>query len=242
LGTFAALLARAGLTYPLTILEGTAGYGKVAAGKLQDEILRQRTGEFQILKSCFKIWPCFVFGQTPISAALEIYRQKPVPEEIQSITVGLSETAFRNQQDYVGEITAREHADHSAPYVIARALLDGQVTVNDFDEGRFKEPRAVGLVKKVTLRSDPSLSGPGREAYGVRMDVRLRNSSVLRAELAAPPGSLENPADEAILSKKFLALSEKALGKTRAEKAIEAILAVERTSNLKDLVRAVITK
>src|SRR2546422_4768808 len=70
LGTFAALLARQGLTYPLTILEGTAGYGKVAAGKLRDEILRERSGDFQIMKSCFKIWPCFVYGQTPIAVAL----------------------------------------------------------------------------------------------------------------------------------------------------------------------------
>ena len=239
LGTFAALLAREGLTYPLTILEGTAGYGKVAAGKLKDEILRQRSGEFQIVKSCFKIWPCFVYGQTPIATALEIYRKKPAPEEIQSITVSVSETAYKNQLDYVGEITAREHADHSIPYVIARALLDGQVIVDDFDERRFREPRAVALYKKVTLRSDPSLSGPGREAYGVKMEVQLRNGSVLEAELAAPPGSLANPADEGILGKKFLALSENVRGKVRAQKAIDVILSLERMSSLKDLLNAI---
>src|SRR5207244_13206296 len=102
LGTFTALLAREGLTYPLTILEGTAGYGKVAAGKLQDEILRQRSGEFQIVKSCFKIWPCFVYGQTPIAAALEIYRKKPAPEEIQTISVAVSDTAYKHQVGDVG--------------------------------------------------------------------------------------------------------------------------------------------
>jgi 2-methylcitrate dehydratase len=240
LGTFAALLARAGLTYPLTILEGTAGYGKVVAGKLRDEILRQRSGDFQIVKSCFKIWPCFVYGQSPIAAALEIHSRKPVLEEIQSITVGLSEAAYRNQQDYGGEITAREHADHSIPYVIARALLDGRVTVDDFEQRRFSEPSAVGLIKKVVLRSDPSLSGPGREAYGVKIDVQLRNGTALKAELPAPPGSMQNPADEGILGKKFLALTENGLGKARAKKAAELILSVERTSNLKDLLSAVV--
>ena len=239
LGTFAALLAQEGLTYPLTILEGTAGYGKVVTGKLQDEILRQRSGDFQIFKSCFKIWPCFVYGQSPIAAALEIYRQKPVPEEIQSITAGISADAFKNQQDYVGEITAREHADHSIPYVIARALLDGQVTVDDFDARRFKEPRAVGLVKKVSLRSEPSLSGPGREAYGIKIEVQLRNGSILKSELAAPPGSMQNPADDEILEKKFFALSESVLGKMRAQKAAEVILSVDRISDLKDLLSAV---
>jgi 2-methylcitrate dehydratase PrpD len=242
LGTFAALLAQAGLTYPLTILEGTAGYGKVAAGKLQQEILRQRTGDFQILKDCFKIWPCFVYAQSPIAAALEIYKKKPIPEQIESITVGLSQAGYQNQQDYLGEITAREHADHSVAHVIARALIDGQVKVDDFEERRFREPRVADLIKKVTLRSDPSLSGPGREAYGVKIEVRLRDGNVLRAELAAPPGSLENPADDGILGRKFLALSENVLGKARGEKAIEVALSVDRLANIKDLLGAVTSR
>jgi len=92
------------------------------------------------------------------------------------------------------------------------------------------------------LRSDPSLSGPGREAYGVKIEVRLRDGNVLRAELAAPPGSLENPADDGILGRKFLALSENVLGKARAEKAIEVALSVDRLVNLKDLLGAVTSR
>lgn len=239
LGTFAALLARGGLTYPLTILEGTAGYGKVVAGRLQEKVLRERSGDFQIVKSCFKMWPCFVYGQSPIAAALEIYRKKVVPGEIQSITIGLSDLAYRNQQDYQGEITAREHADHSIPYVAVRALLDGDVKVDDFEERGFKEPRAVELYKKVSLRSEPSLSPPGREAYGVKLEVQLRNGTVLKAELSSPPGSMQNPADDARITKKFLALSENFLGKQRAQKAAEIILSVERVTDLRTLLSAI---
>ena len=111
--------------------------------------------------------------------------------------------------------------------------------MDDFEERRFKEPRAVALVKKVALRSDPSLSGPGQEAYGVKIEVQLRNGSILRAELPDPPGSMQNPADEGILGKKFLALSENVLGRVRAQKATDVILSIDRTSNLKDLLSAV---
>ena len=239
LGTFAALLAQAGLTYPLSIFEGTAGYGKVATGKLDENILRRRTGDLQILKNCFKIWPCFVYAQSPIAAALEIYSRKPDPEKIQSITVGLSEAGYKNQQDFVGEITAREHADHSVPHVVSRALLDGQVKVDDFEARRFRDPRVVALINKVSLRSDPSLSGSGREGYGVKIEVRLRDGSILKSELSAPPGSLENPADDAILTRKFLALSENVLGKARAERAAQIILSVDRAPNLAELITAV---
>ena len=239
LGTFAALLAQAGLTYPLTVLEGTAGYGKVVSGKLQQDILRQRTGQFQIMKDCFKIWPCFVYAQSPIAAALEIYKKKPAIDQIESINVGLSESGYQNQQDYLGEITAREHADHSVAHVISRALIDGQVKVEDFEPRRFREPRVMELIRKVKLHSDPSLSRPGQEIYGVKIEVRLRDGSVLAAELAAPPGSLENPADDALLGRKFTALAENVIGKARAEKAIDTALSVDRLANLNELTRLV---
>jgi 2-methylcitrate dehydratase len=239
LGTFAALLARAGLTYPLTILEGTAGYGKVVAGKLQENVLRERSGDFQILKSCIKLWPCFVYAQAPIAAALEIHNRKVAPEDIQNVTVGLSDVAYRNQQDFLGEITAREHADHSVPYAVARALLDGDVKVDDFDGRRFREPRAVEVIRKVSLRSDSGLSRPDQEALGAKLEVRLRNGLVLKADVLNPPGSLQNPADDASLMKKFLALSEQVLGKDRAPRAAEVILSAEKVTALKDLLEAV---
>jgi 2-methylcitrate dehydratase len=240
MGTFAALLARAGLTYPLTILEGTAGYGKQISGKLDENILRERSGDFQILKSCVKLWPCFVYGQAPIAGALEIYGKKIVPEEIQSVTVGLSNVAFKNQQDYQGEITVREHADHSVKYAVARALLDGDVKVGDFDETRFKQPRAVEMIKKISLRSDPELSAnPNEEALGAKVEVRLQNGAVQSAAVPHPPGGMQNPPDNSSLMKKFLALSENVLGKDRAQIAAEVIFSAEKISRIEDLVAAV---
>jgi 2-methylcitrate dehydratase len=238
-GTFAALLAQQGLSYPVTILEGVYGFGKKVTGALREDILRQRTGDFQILKSCTKMWPCFMFGQAPIAAALEIYKRNVKTAEIQSITVPLSESAYENQQDYKGEITAREHADHSIPYVVARALLDGDVKADDFEPNRFREPRAIELLRKVTLRSEPSLTSANREAAGAYIEVTLRNGTVLRAEVPHPPGSMQNPATDPMLARKFLSLSEPVLGRARAEKAMEVILRADSLASLRELVEAV---
>ena len=236
-GTFAALLAQEGLTYPLTIFEGVYGFGKKVTGELREDILRERTGDFQILKSCTKMWPCFVYGQAPIAAAIEVHGQGLQPEEIESITVPLSRGAYENQQDYKGEITTREHADHSVPYVVSRALLDGAVTVEDFEENRFRDPRAVALVQKVTLRPEPSLTTANREAMGAHVEVKLRSGAMLRAEVPHPPGSFRNPASDRDLIKKFLALAEEPLGKNRAENAAEGLLFVDQLSDLGPLLQ-----
>src|SRR6266567_1532883 len=134
-GVFAALLARAGLTYPLTIFEGENGFAKMVPGNLDEAILRKRSGDFQILKSCIKLWPCVGTAQAPLAAALEIRKRLPRPD-VANITVALSDFAYTQQKAYPAVINSREHADHSVPYTVARALLDGDVRVGDFDEIR----------------------------------------------------------------------------------------------------------
>jgi len=223
-GVFAALLARAGLTYPLTIFEGENGFAKMVSGSLDEAILRQRSGDFQILKSCIKLWPCVGTAQAPIAAALDVYRRESRAEEISVITVGLSDFAYRQQIAYPEEISTREHADHSIPYLVARALLDGDVRVTDFEPARFKDPRALALKRKLTVRPQASLSN---ENLGANLEVTLRNGNVITASVPIPPGNMLNPAGDAELTRKFLVLSEAVLGRARVQKAIEAVFAVD---------------
>lgn len=232
-GTFAALLAQAGLTGPLTILEGKHGYGKVVAGSLDERLLGERSGEFRIVKSCIKVWPCVVTAQAPVAAALEIHRHKIVPEEIEKITVDLSDFGYKQQQRFAKEeITTRETADHSVAYTVARALMDGEVRADHFAEKAFKDPRALGLIKKVSFRSDPFLTSLYPESIGANVEVQLQSGGILKAEVPYPPGHMRNPADDETLIKKFVALSENVLGKERANRVTEVILSVETLSDL----------
>jgi 2-methylcitrate dehydratase len=234
-GVFAALLARAGLSYPLTIFEGENGFAKMVSGPLDETILRQRSGDFQILKSCIKLWPCVGTAQAPIAAALDVYKKQPRADDIAAITVALSDFAYRQQIAYPEEIRTREHADHSIPYLVSRALLDGDVRVTDFAEARFKDPRALALKRKLTVRPDPALSN---ENLGAGLEVTLQNGTVLTARVPIPPGNMLNPAGDPELTRKFLALAEAALGKARAEKAIELVLAVDTMPDLGNLLNA----
>jgi 2-methylcitrate dehydratase len=235
-GTFAALLARAGLSYPLTILEGDNGYGKMVTGSLDGAVLRRPPSQFEILKSSIKLWPCVGTAQAPIAAALEIRRQMQSGDEVSGVTVALCEFAYDQQQRYPDEISTREHADHSVPYLVARALLAGNVVVDDFEESSFKNPRTIALVTKVGLRSDPSIAN---DTLGANIEARLANGRVLRASVPVPPGDMRNPADDASLSKKFFALSEKPLGLQRAQRAAELIRSVDTLADLGVLLSAI---
>jgi 2-methylcitrate dehydratase len=235
-GTFAALLAQAGLTYPLTIFEGANGFAKMVAGSLDETLLRQRTGAFGILKSCIKLWPCVGTAQAPIAAALDIQRRQGNAEKISAITVSLSDFAYKQQIAYPEEISTREHADHSIPYLVSRALLDGAVKVTDFEVARFRDPRAIALKRKLTVRPDASLSD---ENIGANIEVKLQDGSALTANMPVPPGNMLNPASDQDLARKFIPLAETVLGRARAEKAIDVILAVDTMPDLAPLLSAI---
>jgi 2-methylcitrate dehydratase len=173
-------------------------------------------------------------AQAPIAAALAIRKQQPRPD-VAGVTVALSDFAYRQQKAYPEQIKSREHADHSVPYTVARALLDGDVRVGDFEESRFKDPRALALMGKLALRSEPSLSN---ENLGANLEVVLQNGTVLRASVPIPPGNMANPADDTQLTRKFATLGENVLGRERAQRTTEVILAVDTMSDLGNLLNA----
>jgi 2-methylcitrate dehydratase len=154
-GTFAALLARAGLSYPLTILEGEGGYGKMVSGPLNEEMLRKRSGDFEILKSSIKLWPCVGTAQAPIAAAANVYRQKAV-NDIAAITVSLNYFAYEQQQA-LPKKSIRENTP-----ITACGICGADAAGRNGDRGRFRGkpfPRSAraGADPEDDVRADPSL-------------------------------------------------------------------------------------
>lgn len=232
-GTFAALLARAGLTGPPTILEGNGGYQEVVVGTLDESVLRKRPDEFLLLRSCVKLWPCVFVAQAPIAAALRIRRQRNFsPDEIKSIVIYLSAFSYEQQRKLLAAgLSSRESADHSAPYCVARALLDGEVRIEHFDEKSFSDPRAVALFNKVSLARTDALP----DKASVRLEVQLHDGGALCEEVLYPPGHTDNPVGESEIVEKFRALSETVLGAEDTKKISDIVLKMEKTPSLTEL-------
>ena len=111
------------------------------------------------------MWPSIGTSQAPIAAALSLRKDVPV-DQIEKIHVGLSAFGYDQQRDFLGEINTREHADHSVPYLVARAFLDGDVKVSDFEAPL---PR-------------PGGTGPGRQDRARRRRVAQRRGGNPRGE------------------------------------------------------------
>ena len=191
MGTFAALLARAGVTGPLSVIDGEYGFGNVVVGDFEPEFVRRRDGEFSILRSCIKVWPCLFVAQAPIAAAVELHQQGVKAAEIEKIDVYLSEFGYKQQLRFQKSgVSTREDADHSVTYCVSRVFLDGTVWLPHFEEHKLKEPAVVDLMNRVTFHRDDNLP----KKMGAAVEVKFapgKNSSrgtTLRSGPHAEPG------------------------------------------------------
>ena len=234
-GTFAAILAKTGLTGPLSILEGTSGYGTVVAGRLDGDLLRHPPTDFQILQSCVKMWPCVFVAQAPIAAALKACKGRQyVAREIDKIVVHLSEFAYQQQIKFLAAgLTSRESADHSVPYCVARAVLHGEIRLDHFDENNLTDPAATALFNKVLLVPSPAFP----EKVGATVEIHLQDGTTLREELPYPPGHTANPARESDVVAKFRTLAAPVLGPGKINRVCDAVLHIEKASDLESLLQ-----
>ena len=237
MGTFAALLARAGVTGPLSVIDGEYGFGNVVVGKFEPEFVRRRDGEFSILRSCIKVWPCLFVAQAPIAAAVQLHQQGVKAAEIEKIDVYLSEFGYTQQLRFQKSgVSTREDADHSVTYCVSRVFLDGTVWLPHFEEHKLKEPAAVDLMKRVTFHRDDNL--PKR--MGAAVEVTLRQGKTLRAEIPYGPGHTQNPVGEGEIAKKFHALADDVVGEEKARRAADMILHLEELRNVGALMETLV--
>src|SRR5262245_65326594 len=52
----------------------------------------------------------------------------------------------------------RETADHSMPYITARAMFDGTVTNESFAPQMYRDPRILAFMQKIKVRSEEHTS------------------------------------------------------------------------------------
>jgi 2-methylcitrate dehydratase len=126
----------------------------------------------------------------------------------------------------------RETADHSLPYVVAIALLDGEVTAQSFAPARLTDPAVAALMKKVTVTEDAKLSAQYPESSGSRVDVRLASGATLTHEIRYPKGHAMNPLTDAEVEAKFRELFAQCGNAVQCETALAALRNLDRAKDV----------
>ena len=90
-------------------------------------------------------------------------------------------------------IRTKEQADHSLPYLLAVALLDGDVMPAQFAPDRITRADVQQLLKKVSVRPDQDFTDEYPAKMPAKITVRLQDGQVIEHEVQDFPGLASHP-------------------------------------------------
>jgi 2-methylcitrate dehydratase len=183
--THAALLARQGITGPREVFEGNKGFMETISGRF--EIDWEREDLERVRRTILKRFNAEIHSQSTLEGVLELLQAHRFrPEEVREVEIETFQAAY----DIIGGgeegektlVRTKEEADHSLKYMVAVAILDGEVTPDQYLLSRLRRPDVQALLKKVVIRPAEDLTRRFPEEMGSRVAIRLAGGGELRAE------------------------------------------------------------
>ena len=239
-GTLCSLLAAHGTTGPLSIFEGKGGLSQAfLAGSDLNLLAEPIRDHFRISDVSIKAYPCIGTAQSMVAAALQARAVINDPlKEIKHLEVLMADTPFVRGQvedEDRRRPTSRETADHSFYYLAAVALLDGELTETQFEEGRWFEPSVTALMEQMTIRTDASLNKYTPESFPCVLQIATANGENRTVEIFYHKGHAKNRMSPAEVEAKFRACARGVLSEAQQTKVISLVRDLEKLTNVSEL-------
>jgi 2-methylcitrate dehydratase len=238
-GLFAALLASEGMEGPDQVIEGPSGLWKQVTGQFGFGDFGGDGRPFKIESTYFKPRPIMYTVLLPVETALKL-RDNVDIKNISSIKIALDKfciTSSNFQERWTPH--TRETADHSIPYLVVAALVDGEITEKTFTPERFENPEIVDLLSKLTMEEDQEFTRQFPKTWNCRIEVTEISGRKWTEHLQNPKGHPANPMSDAELEKKFVELTQNALSPKQIRHTLDLIWRLEDVKDVGDLFDAV---
>ena len=189
-------LARRGVEGPLQVIEGANGIDNLL--HMQVRIDWDKVGYEGVLESTIKKYNAMIHTQSAVHCMVELVKQNKVdPTKVVSIEAEVTRITY----DFAGGglygvdkvVQTKEQADHNLPYLLAVAMLDGDVMPAQFEPDRIIRADVQQLLKKVSVRPDHEFTELYPAKMPAKITVRLRDGTVIEHEVQDFPGMPSDP-------------------------------------------------
>jgi len=231
-------LARRGVEGPLQVIEGPLGIDHLLGMKI--DIDWDKQGYEGVTESTIKKYNSMIHTQSAVHCMVELAgRNKFAPSKIVSIELEVFQLAF----DFAGGglygvdkvIRTKEQADHSLPYLLSVALIDGGVTPAQFKPERIAKPDVQALLKKVSTRPNDEFTVQYPRKMPARITIRLQDGTVIEHQVQDYPGLASHPFTWEESVEKFDGLAAGRIDAGLSREIKEAVLSLE-SIQVRDLV------
>jgi len=205
-GTHAAFLAMRGITGPEEVFEGNKGFMDAIAGKFHIDWAREDLE--RVTRTILKKYNAEVHSQSATEGILELQQEASFgPEDVQRIEIETFDVAYNiiggGEEGAKTEVRTKEEADHSLPYIVAVALLDGTVMPDQYRPERIVREDVQRLLRKVVVVPIPEFSARFPNEMPCRITVHLRGGRVVATEKRDYEGFHTRPMSWEAVTRKF---------------------------------------
>jgi 2-methylcitrate dehydratase len=204
-------LAMNGITGPLEVFEGDKGFMDAISGVFDIDWLREDLE--RVKRTILKRFNAEIHSQAAIQGVLDLKRRHQFcGAHVERIEIETFDVAFNiigggEEGDKTNSVTTKEQADHSLPYVIAAAILDGDVMPAQYELNRILSEDVQSLLRRISITANPAYSQRFPEEMPCRIQVILRDGQTLLKESRDYPGFLSQPMTWEMARNKFESLA-----------------------------------
>ncbi len=239
---FAAMLAKNGMTGPSEIFEGEMGFWAQVSGPFELATFGGENGssDFMINHTYVKHFPAEYHSQSAIEAALELREQigaKDIDSKIESITIESFDAAVDIIAGFIEHWApeSRETADHSMPYCVSAALIDGDITLDTFTHERIHEPKLRALIQKVKVNRNAEMTAGYPDGIPNLLTIKTTDGKTFSKKVSYPLGHNKNPMGDADIEKKFRSLASRVMSDKAVEEILDALWSIDTCEDISEI-------
>jgi 2-methylcitrate dehydratase PrpD len=241
---FAALLAQGGFTANNAAMEHKQGFLMVYNGEGNFEaeaMLRDWGNPYDVVRPgpAFKQYPCCGSTHPALDALLALRGEHAMPADkvvrIDSWTHP-RRLAHTDRPDPKSGLDAK----FSVQYCLARATLQGQIRLEDFEGDAHDDPTVRVLMTRIHAAPHPDAGTANEEALGAEVRVTFADGAVIAKKVGAALGrGPDNPMPAGLLAAKFVNCASRALPAASVARLQQMLENLEDAPSLKAVTAAI---
>jgi 2-methylcitrate dehydratase PrpD len=231
-GMVAALLAQQGFTSADAPLEGKDGWGQALSTRRDWTQVTEGLGSrYEAALNTYKPFACGIVTHPAIDAAIQLKAEN-------HLTGAEVESAVLHANPLVLSLTGKTdpqtglEGKFSIYHCIAMGLLQGAAGERQFSDAAVKDPAAVALRHKVSVRTDPAVKSEQCD-----LTLTLKDGRTLTKHIEHAVGSLERPMSDMALEAKFEDLARDVLPAERIRRLMDLCWKVEGQADAGEIAR-----
>jgi 2-methylcitrate dehydratase len=237
-------LAQRGITGPHGLFEGPNGLQQLFAQRID---LRLDDPALDVVNHTYlKKYCSLIHGQAAIETVLALAHEHGIDHsDIESVDAEVFQTAY----DIAGggafgdkdSPWTKEQADYNLKYLLAAALIDGQVGPEQLQTGRIRRADVQRLLHRINVRPNATLTAGYPRTTPVRIGITLRDGRCFSREQQDFEGAPSRPLTWERTVEKFHWLTEQYAGEALRDQIVDRVehLGTEPVSALTGLLSEV---